>query len=316
MARLNQTVAFLPLHEGNRRGPPTLEDWARLVPDAVVEAVQRIPHIRDGMYARIDLRHALDFYTRRFVMQLGDFTDLAPGMTVVDCGAGYGWLAMAFAMTTSVRPIAVEPNGPRLEAGREAARLLGIEDRIDWRVGGLGSLPLADREAQVTYCIEVLEHVYRDRRAVRDLARVTRDLLVVTTPNLWFPAVAHDTRLPFCHWLPLSLRKIYARLCHRSHYEHDNLFWSPTTLERELPGFRRVSRFLHYASLEKYLETYPFWLPYGEGADRLVPRIGWAKRTWYRVASHAGVRSHWILPSLAGVYRRTLNGPMHERPRR
>jgi hypothetical protein len=42
----------------------------------------------------------------------------------------------------------------------------------------LGSLPLPDREAAVTYCIEVLEHVYGDSRAVSDLERVSRDLLI------------------------------------------------------------------------------------------------------------------------------------------
>jgi SAM-dependent methyltransferase len=277
----------------------------RLVPDVMVEEVRRIPHIRDGRYARIDVRHALDFYTRRYVAQVADFVDLAPGTAVADCGAGYGWLAMAFAMTTTAHAIAVEPDSLRLEAGREVARLLGVEDRIDWRIGGLGSLPLCDSEADVTYCIEVLEHVHGSRRAVADLARVTRDLLIVTTPNLWFPIVAHDTRLPFCHWLPIPLRRVYARLCGRSRCELDNLFWSPRSLERQLPGFRRVSRVLHYTSVEKCLATYPCWLPYGEVADRFLPGVGWGKRTWYRIASLLGTRSHWILPSLAGVYRRT-----------
>jgi Methyltransferase domain len=304
MRGTNPIVHPLPLHDGGRSGPPTLEDWGRLIPDSMVEAVRRIPHIRAGQYAGIDARHALDFYTRRYVAQLAPFVDLTPGMVVADCGAGYGWLAMAFALTTPVRPIALEPDEQRLEAGRVTARLLGVEDRIEWRVGRLGSLPLKDQEADVTYCIEVLEHVYGDTSAVSDLARVSRDLLIVTTPNQWFPIVAHDTRLPFCHWLPVPWRRIYARLCGRGHCECDNRFWSPVSLDRELRGFRRVSRFLHYHALENYLATYPFWLPYGEDANRYQPRIGRAKRAWYTLAARLGTRSAWMLPSLAGVYRR------------
>jgi SAM-dependent methyltransferase len=285
---------------------PRPDDWARLVPDAIVNRVRQIPHIRNGRYARLNLRHALDFYTRRYVSQLADFIDLTSDLTVTDCGAGYGWLSMAFALTTPAHVIAVEPDARRLEAGREVARLLGIEDRIDWRVGSLGSLPLSNRETEVTYCIEVLEHVHGDLRAVADLSRVTRDLLIVTTPNLWFPVVAHDTRLPFCHWLPIHWRQLYARLCGRTNCEVDNLFWSPRSLERQLPDFRRVSRFLHYGSLKKYLATFPCWLPYGEGGDRFQPRVGLGKHAWYAVASLLGTRSHWVLPSLAGVYRRTV----------
>jgi hypothetical protein len=108
----------------------------------------------------------------------------------------------------------------------------------------------------------------------------------VTTANQWFPAVAHDTRLPFCHWLPILWRRIYARLCGRAHCELDNPFWS-RSLERQLHGFRCVSRFLHYAALENYLATYPFWLTYGKGVDQCQLRIGRAKRAWHTLAAPA-----------------------------
>lgn len=281
-------------------------DWDALISDAQVEAVRQVGHIARGQYDRINVRHALDFFTRRYVTQLWDFARSDEVRTVADVGAGYGWLAMAFVLSGFAgRVIAVEPEAERLEAGREIAAILGIADRIDWRPGRLGSLPLGDREADVVNCIEVLEHVYRERATVRDLARVCNKYLIVTTPNLWFPVIAHDTRLPFCHWLPLPMRRAYASLCRRTDCENDNLFWSPRTLERELPGFHRVSRFLHYASLDKYLATYPCHLPYGRGGDQYLGGIGRAKRAWYHFAAMASRRSHYLMPSLAGVYKRT-----------
>jgi 2-polyprenyl-3-methyl-5-hydroxy-6-metoxy-1,4-benzoquinol methylase len=40
------------------------------------------------------------------------------------------------------------------------AYILGVENNIDFRTGRLGCLPLDNNEANVVYCIEVLEHVY------------------------------------------------------------------------------------------------------------------------------------------------------------
>jgi hypothetical protein len=76
-----------------------------------------------------------------------------------------------------------------------------------------------------------------------------------------------------CHWLPLPLRRIYARAFGRDRAENDNLFWSPPGLARHLGGWRPVSGFLHYARLDDYVATYPFHLPYvGGGYQRQVGR--------------------------------------------
>ena len=174
------------------------------------QAIRAIPHFARGVYRDIDLNGAIDFYTRRYVGPLGAFTDLGPDDAVADIGTGYGWLAIAFALRRRARVIAVDMDEARLDAARRIAEILGVGDRIDWRVGMLGRLPLADGEARVTYCIEVIEHIGRARPALRDLARVSAETLVVTTPNLYFPVIAHDTGLPFCHWLPLAWR---AALC-------------------------------------------------------------------------------------------------------
>ena len=61
----------------------------------------------------------------------------------------------------------------RLDAAQRTRGYFGVGDRIDWRVGMLGRLPLADGEARVTYCIEVIEHIGRARPAIHDLARVS-----------------------------------------------------------------------------------------------------------------------------------------------
>jgi Methyltransferase domain len=266
------------------------------------QAIRAIPHFSRGVYRDIDLDGAIDYYRRRYVEPLGAFTGLGPEDVVADIGTGYGWLAIAFALHSPARIIAVDMDEARLDAARRIAGILGVDHRIDWRVGKLGELPLADGEARVVYCIEVIEHIGRSRPAVRDLGRVAAEMIIVTTPNLYFPVIAHDTGLPFCHWLPLPLRARYARLCGREARENDNLFWSPRSLLAEIPAFRVVSRFLHFASRRDYLATFPIYVPYVGGGMRR--RDGRLKSLYYRAASMLGRHSLYAMPSLACTLRR------------
>lgn len=273
------------------------------LPPALVAQIRNVEHLRVGGYSELDIDLTLDFFRKRYVQQIEHFRSVDADTVVADIGAGYGWLAMAFALFTPAKVIAVELDGPRLAAGREIAEILGIADRIEWHVGALGALPLPDACADIVYCVEVLEHVGRDEGALRDLARVSRDLVILTTPNLWFPVIAHDTELPFCHWLPLAWRPHYARLFKRTDRENDNLFWSPMAIRRLMPEYRVVSGFLHYRSLDDFLQTFPFKLPYiGRGMVRQPGRL---QGLYYRLAARLGGVSTFVLPNLACVLRRT-----------
>lgn len=266
------------------------------------EKIRNIEYFKNSQYGSLDIANTLEFFTKRYVQQVFDFKDIDSDTIVADIGAGFGWLTLAFVFSTEAKVIAVEPDKERLDAAKEIAEILGVSDRVDWRVGGLGSLPLDDKEAEIVYCIEVLEHVYRDKEAIPDLCRVSADLLIFTTPNLWFPVIAHDTRLPFCHWLPVYLRKPYAKLFKRENEENDNLFWSPISLRKYMNGYKPVSKWLHYSSLKRFKETYPFYLPYGNGS--YVEKIGFFKNLYYEIISKLGMYSHYLSPSLSYVFKR------------
>jgi 2-polyprenyl-3-methyl-5-hydroxy-6-metoxy-1,4-benzoquinol methylase len=279
----------------------------RYVDEVQARAIRAVPHFASGIYKDIDLDGAIDFYVRRYVRPLAAFVEIGQGDVVADIGAGYGWLSLAFALVSRARVVAVDVDEPRLDAARRISEILGVADRIDWRVGCLGQLPLGDREARVAYCIEVIEHIGRARRAIRDLSRVADEALVITTPNLYFPVVSHDTKLPFCHWLPLRLRARYAAICGRTDCENNNLFWSPRALMRELPDFKVASRFLHYASRADYLSTFPYYLPYVGGGKRHGD--GRLKSAYYALAAFLGRRSLFVMPSLACTLRRHTSVP-------
>jgi hypothetical protein len=269
--------------------------------EATKAAIRDVPYFRDTHYAGLDVPATLDYFKRVFVDQIR-IQPLTPSHVLADVGAGFGWLAMALAMFTPAKVVAIEYEPIRLEAARRIAGLLGLEDRIDWRQGSVQDTSLGDRESDVTFCIEVLEHVQRDPAAFAELARITRRYLVFTTPNGAFPVIAHDTRLPFCHWLPMPLRDLYARACGRSAMQEGNLFWRPGDLRRHLAGFRRVSGFLNYASIEDYFRLYPFYLPYGTGSWRRSPSRG--RKAYFGLVHRFGRATPYFLPSLAGIFER------------
>ena len=65
-------------------------------------------------------------------------------------------------------------------------------------------LPFKDEAFDFVHSSAVLEHVGSRRRQVdfiRELARVARHGIFITTPNRWFPIEVH-TMVPLLHWLP------------------------------------------------------------------------------------------------------------------
>lgn len=280
-------------------------NFEQLVSATMLKKIKEVDCFARSQYGNLDIIKTLEFYTKRYVKQLPDFASIDQDTLIVDVGTGFGWLAMAFAFATPAKIVAIDANESRLNAGKEIAGILGIADRIDWRTGILGELPLEDKEADIVYCIEVIEHINKSQEAIQDLSRISQNLVIVTTPNLWFPIIAHDTQLPFCHWLPIPLRKKYALLFNRHKREIDNLFWSPYLLQQAFREFKPVSQWLHYASYQDYQTTFPYYLPYDRG--RHVKELSPIKKIYYGLVAKLGIYSHWLLPSLAYVFQRKVN---------
>jgi len=76
-------------------------------------------------------------------------------------------------------------------------------------------LPFADRSFDFVHSSAVLEHVgnaENQTKFLRELRRIARKGVFVTTPNRWFPVEFH-TVLPLVHWLPATMfRKLLVAL--------------------------------------------------------------------------------------------------------
>jgi ubiquinone/menaquinone biosynthesis C-methylase UbiE len=267
-----------------------------------IAQILEIPHFKHSRERDLDIARHYRSYVAGFVSLLEIYR--LPGPRVIaDIGTGYGWLAAALARNSDAHIIAVDNNEPRIKAARRLAAILGAEQSVEWRIGGLPDLPLADQEADVVFCVEVIEHVGVHPTIVRDLGRVTRDMLVISSPNRNCPVINHDTGLPFCHWLPLSIRDRYAALFRRKHLQENNRFWSPSMVAAALPEFERTSRFLQFPSYRDFLAA--------EAQIDAIPQTSWKSARSLRMlllrsSALFGRASVQVLPNLASTFRRKV----------
>ncbi|HEV7877793.1 class I SAM-dependent methyltransferase [Bradyrhizobium sp.] len=125
---------------------------------------------------------------------------------------------------------------------------------ITFRKADGRDLPFADGTFDVVHSSAVLEHVgsrENQLQFIRELSRVARRAVFITTPNRWFPVEVH-TVLPFVHWLPApAFRAILRRLGHDMLSREENL---------NLVGagdLRRMCRDLALADVE--IDTVRLW---------------------------------------------------------
>ena len=105
---------------------------------------------------------------------------------IVDIGCGAGGASVALAKA-GADVLAVDPDGQRMEAAKELARLNGV---------GLCCLPIEgeklddlDGKYDVVLLLDVLEHVANPEQVLRNAKRLLRPggWLYLSTPNRWSP---------------------------------------------------------------------------------------------------------------------------------
>ena len=275
------------------------------VSEADVERIRSIPHFRNSIYRDLDIVGTLDFFARRYVQPLARWFDLTSAV-VVDCGAGYGWFSFAFVLSGGSKAIAADIDANRLAAARDIARVLSVDDRMEFIVSPVQSIPLTTNEVDLSVSIETLEHVGRRniRTALQRIKEVASQGVLITTPNKLFPIIAHDTRLPFAHWLPTGIKMKYAKALGREDTNDNNDFLSPLDMNALLSKFKPVSKCLTFQSYEEYRDHYPFYLPYGPNEKaRVRARPSGVMSVYYKIASALfGRYSYWVMPSLAHIF--------------
>ena len=280
-------------------------DYYIKIDEQVMEEIRHLPYLQASVYRNLNIEGTVDFFTRRYVQPLANAFDISTS-TVVDCAAGFGWFSIAYLLGGGKAAVAVDINSRRLEAAKEIARLFCVADRMEFICSSIDNIPIETDEVDILVSIETLEHVgiKTARAALRGIRNMASKGVLITTPNKFFPVVAHDTRLPGIHWLPPSKRRTFAELFGREEMDRGNEFLSPLDLNILLDKFRPLSTCLTFQSYNEFRDHYPFYLPYGRNeAARFRRRPSATVSTYYKFASAIfGSYSFWVMPSLSHIF--------------
>lgn len=130
------------------------------------------------------LHNEADMAAARRVRVVLDYLDIQPGDTVLDCGAGLGWITHVIARLHECRLAATDYDVPRL---RTALR----ENPPDVSIAAsdIYHLPYRDGFFDKVVLSEVLEHVPDDAAALSEVVRVVKPggLIAITVPNHDYP---------------------------------------------------------------------------------------------------------------------------------
>lgn len=163
------------------------------------------------------------YQRRRMFDRFADIFGMDPQNTIVDVGV------------TSNEEYALDNYLEVLYPHKQAITAVALEDasHLEKKYHGLrfvrvtpGPLPFENGEFDIAHSSAVIEHVgsrQNQEAFLRELWRVARRGIFVTTPNRWFPIEFH-TFLPVAHWLPQPVfRKMLRKMGKNFYAQEANL---------------------------------------------------------------------------------------------
>lgn len=269
-----------------------------------VSMMDGLSYLNQGLYRDLDWDATLDYMLRRYVRPLQDHLRIED-MTLADCAAGFGWFAFAYLRAGGKHATLIEPDHLRLQAAEQIANQLGLAKRCTFVNSTLQDTHFRDLEFDIFASIETLEHVGRENFAscILTITRCARHCVLLTSPNAAFPMIAHDTRLPFAHWLPKKARKTYARIFGRINAEAGNDFLWAKDLKPLRQQFSPNATYQTFRNYREFLDFYPHYVPYGPPQDRSRHKPSLALSLFvYAVGKLCGTNSYIISPNLANIW--------------
>lgn len=95
---------------------------------------------------------------------------LMPPMVIADLGTGEGSFALLLSQRAK-RVIAVDTSAKMIEVGREQAQRNSIKN-IDFRLGDMEELPIADGEVELAFFSQSLHHALHPQQAIQETWRI------------------------------------------------------------------------------------------------------------------------------------------------
>ena len=157
------------------------------------------------------------YQRRRIFQQFVTTFGSSPEQTILDVGVTVNetytmdnYLEVLYPHKRSITAVGME-DGSHLEKKYPGMKFIRVEP---------GPLPFRNGEFEVVHSSAVIEHVgthENQSEFLREIWRVARKGIFITTPNRWFPIEFH-TVLPLVHWLPPAIFRAVLRKIGRDFY--------------------------------------------------------------------------------------------------
>ena len=142
-----------------------------------------------GWYQNIDLGNGVQTKTRRIWREPADhpagrwrsiepgFPASLAGKTVLDVGCNAGFFSFKAAERGAAEVVAVDYNARYIEQAQFSNDVRG--DNVDFRICSVNKLHSLKKTFDVTLCIGLLYHVEDLLGAIREIARVTKEMAII-----------------------------------------------------------------------------------------------------------------------------------------
>jgi ubiquinone/menaquinone biosynthesis C-methylase UbiE len=256
---IGSVIRFYETHPINEQ--QILHDLARdgVALDGLTEAVlQRYDQDHFGGLEAVDV--------------LARKAEIGPDTRVLDVCSGVGGPARYLAFHHGCRVTGLDITESRHEGAIRLTRLVGLEDRVDFRLGNALAMPFADQRFDVVLGQEAFAHVPDKPRLIAECARVARPGGVIAfTDILRRPALTPETAARLEREMTfLSLESLdgYARLLAASGctlLERDDLSaWWTEILKQRLEMYRslKVTTVAKFGAehFQRWDDTYAFFV--------------------------------------------------------
>ena len=160
---------------------------------------------------------------------------LMPPMVIADLGAGEGAFSLLLAQRAA-KVIAVDSSARMIEVSRELAARHGVKN-IDYRLGDMEELPIADAEVDLVFFSQSLHHALHPERALHEAWRILKPQGRIVILDLAKHRFEEARELYADEWLGFSEAELESMLEHSS---FQNIQTSIVHKEPEPPNFQTL----------------------------------------------------------------------------
>lgn len=114
--------------------------------------------------------------------------ELNKNLEMLDYGCGSGTLSFYFAKK-GIKVTGVDISGRAIQLATKSAKSIAIEDNTNFFNLDVGLIKLRNKRFEIVLCLEVIEHVRKDKELIRFLVNKLKKngILIISTPSIDAP---------------------------------------------------------------------------------------------------------------------------------